>query len=1106
MPRTGRNTPLSGLTVRLLALAVLAFLAVSLAGGLTGSAAHAATAAQAASAGQADTTAFTQPAATAAPASASKAATEAWGVPGSYLNGSPPPAADPNTASCDGATGQNGAWNPYLALDRWSNGTSGLHVRLKSLVNFSLFDGFSINNPIAYLTNGALDDWFLTAGDFAWATNEGLAKTAEQYCVIGKFGGAVDQTAGSLGKMLFDPAGGTGTIALVLVAGGIILLAARAMRGLGTGAEVAKYLLKAGAILGLAFFMLAGAAQTTNQSASGNSTTFGRGSPGWFMNVINNTVTTVGSGLGGSINPPSALWYTPAGGADGGTGPGTCDYFMNQMHADYSRVKDGSPTANAISQMWESSGLLLWTRAQMGTGAATPATDRSFCFVLDMMSGIQGSPQGTTAPSADTSYAAGGSTTFDPAATTYVMGGWSRFPAKEQVFDIFNNTASAQEIKSSGISTDQSDGNIADWFTHRIDITGAGYVLCEPSGSNWVVDPAMDANYMSGGQLQPGDCRNDFTGNLHSTDSSHLNIQEGTENQISPVPAGLLDFIGSWHGVNNNGVSLMASLAYMIASLVMLVVFGAISLGVIVAKTLLIVSAMFLFFLLLLELAPGGESRLPKFFRFTAACALSTVALSLLLEIIGKITWFVSDVAGGIAGPGSVFSMIAYAFAPVVAVAIVHVGFTHLLRLPSPVKLSSAMKYASAGAGGYGTSAAGGLESFGRYVKNRAEYGIARRGLRSGRRGLRSMFSDGPGTGAAFGAAGSGRQPAYSAAGAGGESGIGSFDPGAKRSGAVEAALRRTAKETGDPALTPEKIDEAREKFFADPENQDKIQEKLGEQRQEERRARREQRREALVQGMMNAPLRTTMRGAKKAARTGLKAGLATGLIAFGGPAGAGIVAASVGRRLVKARYERNRAVLARHDNVWTGSEDFRVLQEKVAQAASKRRRMVRDQAREQAGQPGPGPLPQPPGGNGPGNVQGTASRRKASQQPGPGNAAPSQPAYQPGREPGGPVASQPGPSAGTARAQEAAAQRKAGSGGGQSAGDTHPGPQTPRPRQDEPGDTGPGQHRQQPRHPERGGPAPGNGEARNQVEAMKDGLPRPGRDVPRPGGDGQPA
>jgi hypothetical protein len=1075
MPRTGRNTLLSGFTVRLLALAALAFLAVSLAGG---SAAHAATAKPAATAAQAVTTARTQPSATAAPASASEAAADAWGVPGSYLNGSPPPTADPNTASCDGATGQNGAWNPYLALDRWSSGTSGLHVRLKSLVNFSLFDGFSINNPIAYLTNGALDDWFLTAGDFAWATNEGLAKTAEQYCVIGKFGGAVDQTAGSLGKMLFDPSGGTGTIALVLVAGGIILLAARAMRGLGTGTEVARYLLKAGAILGLAFFMLAGAAQTTNQSASGNSTTFGRGSPGWFMNVINNTVTTVGSGLGGSINPPSATWYTPAGGADGGTGPGTCDYFMNQMHADYSHVKNGSPTANAISQMWESSGLLLWTRAQMGTGAATPATDRSFCFVLDMMSGIQGSPRGTTAPSADTSYAAGGSKTFDPDATTYVMGGWSRYPAKEQVFDIFNNTASAQEIKSSGISTDQSDANIANWFTHRIDITGAGYVLCEPSGRSWVVDPAMDANYMTGGQLQPGDCRNDFTGNLHSTDSSHLNIKEGTENQISPVPAGLLDFIGSWHGVNNNGVSLMASLAYMIASLVMLVVFGAISLGVIVAKTLLIVSAMFLFFLLLLELAPGGESRLPKFVRFTAACALSTVALSLLLEIIGKITWFVSDVAGGIAGPGSVFSMIAYAFAPVVAVSIVHFGFTHLLRLPSPVKLSSAMKYASAGAGGYGTSAAGGLETFGRYVKNRAEYGIARRGLRSGRRGLRSMFSDGAGAGPVPGAApGPGRQPGYAPAGAGGESGIGSFDPAAKRSGAVEAALRRTAKETGDPDLTPEKIDEAREKFFANPENQEKIREKLGEQRQEERRARREQRREALVQGMMNAPLRTTTRGAKKAARTGLKAGLATGLVAFGGPAGAGIVAASVGRRLVKRRYERNRAVLARHDNVWTGSEDFRVLQEKVAQAASKQRRMIRDQAREQGGQggtaqpsPGSGPLPQPPGGDGSGNVQETASRRKAGQQPGPGD--------------------------------------------GQPARGTKPGPQAPRPRQEEPGDTGPGQRRQRPpaqprqkpQQPRRGGPAPGNGDARNQVEAMKDRLPRPGRDVPRPGDGGQSA
>lgn len=778
--------------------------------------------------------------------------------------------------------------NPLRSIDRWSNGTTSLHVRLKNLFDFSLFNGISINDPVAHITNGMLDGILLNGGNWAWQTAEGVSVQAEQFCLLYRVGASVDHTAATFGKAIFAPSGGGASLAVILIVIGLVIALGKAMKN---SESPAKYILKVGFIAGLALVMISGASKTTTNSATSSdgttnssSTSFGFASPGWFAATTDRTVSILSqipaSALG-AVTVESPLSRST--GVNIGGHPGTCATMLSNMHSRYQYEvlhAGASSTAGVLSNMWEGSGLLLWARAQFGSVGGAQYGNKVACLVLDAMSG---QPVGAPASSSIGQAPQG----FPANATTLSLSelGQGRYGVNPAVLAIAEGKVNGDFLNDIFKSDNLGDILSAlDSIQNGLDIAGIAYAGCEWNGSSWQPEKDWTTKFDGGGNgISANDCKTFWSkpgyGSGKSLDVSDSNsTTEG--NSVES------DFLGSWHGKTNNGSTLMGCIGFLISSLLILLVFGGMALGVIIAKTVACVAVIFVFFVLMMELVPSksDSSRLVKFFKFFASMSLVSYSLGLMLSVITVIVGFLVSASSTISDPGSVAAMLWIGFSPIAAVILIHLIFKHALNMPSPLKPSSALAYA-AQASGVGQGAAGGLDQmFGRGARNKLSrygrrYGGFGRG--GGGRGLGKIFG-----GAAAGVAAS--EIAHH------------HGSGAKGATAEEAALRKKGTDEQNTEL-----DKKRAEYTSSAEGRKEM--------KTTRRAESRERMKNSIESFVKNPVRGTLRGAKKAVKTGAKVGGAVALIgATGGIAGGALAVGLVGRRVLlntrkegKSRSER---------------------------------------------------------------------------------------------------------------------------------------------------------------------------------------------------------
>jgi hypothetical protein len=529
--------------------------------------------------------------------------------------------------------------------------------------------------------------------------------------------------------------GDGGPLLAAIVAAGLAAAVWRQARGRGQGAW--RGLARAGLLIAVMAVMVAGASRTTVVTApedGSTATDFGIGSPGWAATRINALIAAVASAPAKAIADQGSVTEQTA---DTTGDPLSCAAFTANMRANYQDLylsgpaRLGASVPLVMSQMWENTGLMVWVNSQFG--ASNPYGPRVFCHVLENRLGTTRWLMSNT----DVPRRTDGFGPRQGSGNGTVMG--LLLDANRAGVPGVNGEAPAWDFRGEDTAEDASV---------------IGWAACRWAG-DWSVDPQW-ALVASGGDSGGGDgfdggdsgspvtaddCRTWWSD--PGTDVTGLNMNfEDNPGHIRAATAGapqVGNFLANWHG-NDNSAAFALAFSFDLSSLVMLLVFGGIALGIVVAKVAMVVMIALLFLALVASLWIGPGARIASYAKFYIGLAVFTFAISAIFALLNLITGFLVGAGARQFGPGSILAVLWSGFAPVTAIVVLHLLFKHVLRVPSPFKPSGALAYAGS-IGGIGAAAGAGFERLLARARYRGEYrarqwaGGGWRNLRPGRGG-----------------------------------------------------------------------------------------------------------------------------------------------------------------------------------------------------------------------------------------------------------------------------------------------------------------------------------------------------------------------------------
>jgi len=590
-----------------------------------------------------------------------------------------------------------------LPIDRWSSAASASqHTRLDA--NFG--------DMTQKVQRGAIDSMAFAAGNTMWQAATELTGFATRFCLLDTMGLSADKGAATLGNAIMS----SGLVAAI-VGFGLLLLVWRTARR-GSPADMWKNVTKTVIILGLFGILIAGAAQTTgtdpgnnNQGTSNNHTTFGTGSPGWFADRVNRTVSSLASVPAESLASQSATLVNPDN-VDGGSL--SCNTYLKNLHDAYTRSYGGSAASNlqaaiplTLSSMWENSGMVAWRNAQFG--AENPYSIQMYCRQLENIAGAKVTlPPGTKGTAADL------------ANTQFALSGVSSPGA---------NKDSAAWVMPGGLEVDRA---MVAWAACR----------SADGGATWTVDPGWAQTKGDNNPITPQNCKDWWTkpllgDNSFSPSKTGMNWEDNQSAiaQNAAGQPGVQNFLLNWHG-NANSAATVVALTFAASSLIILLVFGVLALAIIIAKVAAIVMILVALLVLLIALIPskGDSNKALAFGKFYVGLTIFAFGIQFLFALISLVTGFLVIAGARQFGAGSILSMIWTGFAPVTAVVVLHLIFTKALKMPSPFKPSAALAYGTA-AGGIGAGVGAGIDR----LVNRGKSQVKSRAASGGRSALSAV-------------------------------------------------------------------------------------------------------------------------------------------------------------------------------------------------------------------------------------------------------------------------------------------------------------------------------------------------------------------------------
>ncbi|GAA4033895.1 hypothetical protein GCM10023063_17200 [Arthrobacter methylotrophus] len=574
------------------------------------------------------------------------------------------------TNSCGSTSDSSGKYastSPLLPVNRWADATSNMHSRLD---NTMFADTATLLQRHALISSG------MSTGNFMWSLGTGLSSFAINFCMLDSMGGAADKIGATIGNAVL----GSGLLAgIVVLSVCVLLFQARRRGGAAWKTVVAK-----GAIVGLLAIMVGGAMSSTGGGADGSAAPYKPGlmSPGWVVTTLNKTVSSLASAPAAALAMPTTktgLYDT--------TNPLGCNNYIQSLKAGYQATygtgadKLSSGVPMIMSTLWEGTGLKTWRTAQFGTSGLD---DNTYCHLLDWNSGVPVmGPEITDASSAGASS---------------VRGTMARFWG-DNGYKVSNYFSQAWQ-PTDNVSQDRS---MIGWSTCRLNDMAAN-----PNDKNsWTIQTDF-ANGDKEKKVSQDDCRTWF---MEGGDvPGAMDWPSGTSDVQARIPSDLKlrDFILTLHG-NYNFQGMTSVFAYNLSALAMLGVFGAIAISIIVAKVAMVIMIITVFFLIIMCLLPSaGTDKLSGFVKMLLGMNIFVFGIQMIFALVAVISDMLQGMgATFLGGDGSLVATFWTGLSPLMAVYLLHMMFTKVMKVPSPFKLSAGLAWGASTAAVGGAAAAG---------------------------------------------------------------------------------------------------------------------------------------------------------------------------------------------------------------------------------------------------------------------------------------------------------------------------------------------------------------------------------------------------------------
>lgn len=633
------------------------------------------------------------------------------------------------SAAGDGVTPEEQLQNLYdssfRTVNRWSDTASSFFYKFDSILGPDLLN---------LAQRGMAERMYLSAGNTMQGVTSDMVRSAVTFEPLNSVGSTIDKVTAQVAK-IFTSSGGVGSILLVAIIVGVLLGTMwRTMRSGGSLMLVLRRMGGIVVIVGLVFSMSFSAvnAQDDPKDKAG---TYNPAvmTPGWIVKKINDSVSFLAQvPAQGFVDGVSPLLGTV--GTQGAVAPdgkefpesytdGVLDcpvYLGNmgqQLKDQQNLVADSGAVAitAVMDSLWDTSGLHLWKSVQTGSG--NPYGDASYCHILDLMNDNTFEKNNGVILTLD-DYSGGSlfwKLNFPKGEDGPVLSELAPFTATTS----YNKAASATAWAACKATDISKNGNIAwEWrdgwtgflggasdkggHIQMVDkkdaelVAGAdASVTAEKACSTWWTSKA-DTRYNDDGGAAVFDVNGDLAKVINSA-------------RYADSPGLIVNFLTSLHGTADAGG--FAAPVYAGSSVAQFLAFGFLSLLTYIARLLLVVFAIAMIFVLVgaLFTPRPGESLGKSFSKFLGLTIIGSI-LTLVMTFVVLFTRIVITLGEsmfGVVGIGSAISMVWAGLAPLIALVLVHLLFTKIFHMPSPVSIKGAQAWGTAGVTGALGAAAG---------------------------------------------------------------------------------------------------------------------------------------------------------------------------------------------------------------------------------------------------------------------------------------------------------------------------------------------------------------------------------------------------------------
>jgi hypothetical protein len=621
-----------------------------------------------------------------------------------------------NTGSfCSSNTVGGGASSStYLPINRWNGSSSVLHT----LQTGGLDPDTVVNN----IRQQGIVSGILNFGNSIMSATSGLTSVAVTFCPMELAGGLVDQLAGTLGSLITTTPLGVLIIAVVIVS--------VAISTIKSGLLPLRTILAKGAILGLLAVMVNGAmlsqgagAQVKGGAPSTGKYEPGKLSPGWFLTQINDVV-------GGLASGPAAFLttFTPlANVTESSPNTLSCNSYVAGMHYGYSQniasggisdMKTGVPFI--INGEFEQTGMRAWRTAQFGSDikpkdSTTNFDDQAWCRILEWNSGAVGATFRMSLTRGDSKIVV----PADDGTNTMVLAKPTGTPADHNLY--YNTWHSKAFVPA---SEDDKDRSLLAWSACLLnkDANGAWNLA-----KNWTV---LDSLKDTEKKIQPEDCADWMTNPKSDLNQFQTDTRFDYVNDHSGSDPAAAEYINTIHGNSNGQAAVQASFSYPIAALSILLSFGSVAAGVIVAKALMMVLIIAIIAVLIAMLLPGRRGdKVMQVFSMSIGMTLFVFGAQLIFSLLALLAAVISSVGGAMLGGMDLLKVLWVGLSPLMAAAILSYIFK-MVGLPNPLSIKGALDWGNhMSRGGGGAMFAGASSMLGRQenkVKGAAQNAVSK--------------------------------------------------------------------------------------------------------------------------------------------------------------------------------------------------------------------------------------------------------------------------------------------------------------------------------------------------------------------------------------------